>query len=171
MFVVINSYIHNFIFITTNTLQWKLLKSYFWSLRQFSSRLHFKVCWSYTSLAVDLIMPLPGHNDGFVVAQEDVPSPASSILMDGLSTEDEKLLEASKESFTFQAEVNRLMDIIINSLCTLTCLKQFLPILTSLVWNRQKQRSFLERINFKCLWCIGQIAFPCSVCIRYSWRG
>ena len=37
--------------------------------------------------------------------------------MEGLSPEDEKNLEANKESFTFQAEVNRLMDIIINSLC------------------------------------------------------
>jgi len=34
----------------------------------------------------------------------------------GLSTEQEATLEKSKESFEFQAEVNRLMDIIINSL-------------------------------------------------------
>lgn len=36
--------------------------------------------------------------------------------MEGLTAEDEKKLESSKESFVFQAEVNRLMDIIINSL-------------------------------------------------------
>lgn len=38
------------------------------------------------------------------------------IIMDGLTKEDEAELEANKESFVFQAEVNRLMDIIINSL-------------------------------------------------------
>lgn len=37
--------------------------------------------------------------------------------MEGLTAEDEKTLSESKESFVFQAEVNRLMDIIINSLC------------------------------------------------------
>lgn len=36
--------------------------------------------------------------------------------MDGFGVADEKVLEASKETFVFQAEVNRLMDIIINSL-------------------------------------------------------
>jgi len=36
--------------------------------------------------------------------------------MDGLTAEDEKAIEDTKESFVFQAEVNRLMDIIINSL-------------------------------------------------------
>jgi len=36
--------------------------------------------------------------------------------IEGLSVDEEKVLEASKESFVFQAEVNRLMDIIINSL-------------------------------------------------------
>mmetsp|Transcript_9203 Transcript_9203/g.6964 ORF Transcript_9203/g.6964 Transcript_9203/m.6964 type:complete len:791 (-) Transcript_9203:142-2514(-) len=40
----------------------------------------------------------------------------SGILMDGITAEDEKAIENSKESFVFQAEVNRLMDIIINSL-------------------------------------------------------
>jgi len=39
-----------------------------------------------------------------------------SVLMEGLTAADEKVLEESKESFVFQAEVNRLMDIIINSL-------------------------------------------------------
>jgi len=36
--------------------------------------------------------------------------------MDGFSSEDEKLVESSRESFPFQAEVNRLMEILINSL-------------------------------------------------------
>jgi len=36
--------------------------------------------------------------------------------MEGLTLENEKAMEASKETFVFQAEVNRLMDIIINSL-------------------------------------------------------
>lgn len=35
----------------------------------------------------------------------------------GFSEDQEKTIEAGKESFEFQAEVNRLMDIIINSLC------------------------------------------------------
>mmetsp|Transcript_590 Transcript_590/g.1041 ORF Transcript_590/g.1041 Transcript_590/m.1041 type:complete len:789 (+) Transcript_590:67-2433(+) len=38
------------------------------------------------------------------------------VVMDGLTAEDEKKLDESKESFVFQAEVSRLMDIIINSL-------------------------------------------------------
>lgn len=36
--------------------------------------------------------------------------------MDGMSADDEKTIASTKESFVFQAEVNRLMDIIINSL-------------------------------------------------------
>lgn len=36
--------------------------------------------------------------------------------MEGFSAEDEQKVESSKETFVFQAEVNRLMDIIINSL-------------------------------------------------------
>ena len=46
----------------------------------------------------------------------DVPE---GVVMDGLSAEDEKKIDSTKESFVFQAEVNRLMDIIINSLCKL----------------------------------------------------
>jgi len=38
------------------------------------------------------------------------------VIMDGFSAEEEKAIEAGKETFQFQAEVNRLMDIIINSL-------------------------------------------------------
>jgi len=40
----------------------------------------------------------------------------SAVIMDGFSEANEQALEAGKESFEFQAEVNRLMDIIINSL-------------------------------------------------------
>ncbi len=56
----------------------------------------------------------------YALAQESTESEtaaASGILMEGLSAEDEKAIESNKESFVFQAEVNRLMDIIINSLC------------------------------------------------------
>jgi HSP90 family molecular chaperone len=38
------------------------------------------------------------------------------VVMDGLSAADEQALAATKESFGFQAEVGRLLDIIINSL-------------------------------------------------------
>ena len=37
--------------------------------------------------------------------------------MEGITAEQEAKIASSKESFVFQAEVNRLMDIIINSLC------------------------------------------------------
>ena len=40
----------------------------------------------------------------------------SSVIQQGMSAEDEAAIDAGKESFEFQAEVNRLMDIIINSL-------------------------------------------------------
>ena len=49
-------------------------------------------------------------------AESDIPE---GVIMDGLSAEDEKKIDSTKESFVFQAEVNRLMDIIINSLCKL----------------------------------------------------
>lgn len=50
-------------------------------------------------------------------AAETASAVADGIVMEGLSVEDEKVLSENKESFVFQAEVNRLMDIIINSLC------------------------------------------------------
>jgi len=53
------------------------------------------------------------------VATEASPTEAvveDGVLMDGISAEDEKKIEESKESFGFQAEVGRLLDIIINSL-------------------------------------------------------
>jgi len=56
----------------------------------------------------------------FVVRAEEeaaAASPASdNVRMDGFTADDEKKLSESTETFTFQAEVNRLMDIIINSL-------------------------------------------------------
>eukprot|EP00981_Chlorochromonas_danica_P004225 scaffold857_cov152-Ochromonas_danica.AAC.8 len=60
---------------------------------------------------------------GILVRAEDAAAaaPAESleevVIMEGMTAEDEKALEGSRESFAFQAEVNRLMDIIINSLC------------------------------------------------------
>jgi len=41
---------------------------------------------------------------------------SGAVIMEGFSEANEKALETNKESFEFQAEVNRLMDIIINSL-------------------------------------------------------
>lgn len=51
-----------------------------------------------------------------VSAEEDTGKATDSVVMEGLTADDEKALEENKESFVFQAEVNRLMDIIINSL-------------------------------------------------------
>lgn len=45
-----------------------------------------------------------------------LPVAEEKPTMDGFAVADEKVLEASKETYVFQAEVNRLMDIIINSL-------------------------------------------------------
>lgn len=55
-----------------------------------------------------------------VAAATSTESVPEGVIMDGLTAEDEKKIESSKESFVFQAEVNRLMDIIINSLCKLS---------------------------------------------------
>lgn len=54
--------------------------------------------------------------DVAAATESDIPE---GVVMDGLTAEDEKKLEAAKVSFPFQAEVSRLMDIIINSLCKL----------------------------------------------------
>jgi len=45
-----------------------------------------------------------------------VDTAASAIKMTGFTAENEQALESTSEKFEFQAEVNRLMDIIINSL-------------------------------------------------------
>lgn len=42
--------------------------------------------------------------------------PLEGVLMEGVSAEEEQAIENAKESFTFQAEVSRLLDIIIHSL-------------------------------------------------------
>jgi len=61
----------------------------------------------------------------YVVISEDVESSTSSesdatkatgVVMEGITAEMEDTISATKEKFEFQAEVNRLMDIIINSL-------------------------------------------------------
>jgi len=46
----------------------------------------------------------------------EAPATDSGVIMEGFSAEHEKAISESTETFTFQAEVNRLMDIIINSL-------------------------------------------------------
>lgn len=55
-----------------------------------------------------------------VLADEDDEAPASTetkeVLLDGFTSENEQAIGESAEKFVFQAEVNRLMDIIINSL-------------------------------------------------------
>jgi len=53
------------------------------------------------------------HVSKYGVAAEEA---ASGAVMDGITPEMEAQIEAKRESFTFQAEVSRLMDIIINSL-------------------------------------------------------
>ena len=45
------------------------------------------------------------------------PSIPDGVKMDGFSAAQEESLAASQEKFGFQAEVSRLMDILINSLC------------------------------------------------------
>ena len=60
------------------------------------------------------------HAEGMTGPPVDVPAEDAvpdGVIMDGITAEQEKIIESSKESFVFQAEVNRLMDIIINSLC------------------------------------------------------
>jgi heat shock protein beta len=52
----------------------------------------------------------------FAVADEEAESGEEGVVMKGFDADAEAALESSKESFEFQAEVNRLMDIIINSL-------------------------------------------------------
>lgn len=63
-----------------------------------------------------------------ITAETEAVAPAEDgVVMDGLSAEQEKVIADSKESFVFQAEVNRLMDIIINSLCKSYCFHMKCP--------------------------------------------
>jgi len=64
-------------------------------------------------LASNIYHSYVAHADEVAEVTEDTDD---GVFMEGISADDEKKIEASKESFTFQAEVNRLMDIIINSL-------------------------------------------------------
>lgn len=57
---------------------------------------------------------------GRVLAEEAAVATGDKATPSAFAVEEEKLASAPKESFEFQAEVNRLMDIIINSLCKLT---------------------------------------------------
>ena len=64
-------------------------------------------------LLIALIVCYSSH----LLRAEDVSAETNDgIIQSGMSSEDEQAIEANKESFEFQAEVNRLMDIIINSL-------------------------------------------------------
>mmetsp|Transcript_6038 Transcript_6038/g.9024 ORF Transcript_6038/g.9024 Transcript_6038/m.9024 type:complete len:741 (+) Transcript_6038:57-2279(+) len=51
-----------------------------------------------------------------VINAESESAATDGVVMEGLTAEQESAIAESKESFVFQAEVNRLMDIIINSL-------------------------------------------------------
>ena len=46
-----------------------------------------------------------------------VMADSDGVIMNGFTAEQEAALASKAEKFEFQAEVNRLMDIIINSLC------------------------------------------------------
>mmetsp|Transcript_39229 Transcript_39229/g.63604 ORF Transcript_39229/g.63604 Transcript_39229/m.63604 type:complete len:904 (+) Transcript_39229:105-2816(+) len=59
--------------------------------------------------------PLAGNRVGSKTDDEVVEREADKIVADGFSIKDQKLIKEA-EKFEFQAEVNRLMDIIINSL-------------------------------------------------------
>jgi len=69
---------------------------------------------------------IPSKTDSEAVDRE-----AEQINIDGLSVKEQQLLENSGEKHMFQAEVNSLMKIIINSLYSNT-------------------EIFFERIDFKC---------------------
>lgn len=69
-------------------------------------------------LCLIAIFALISKENKFTLANEseiatDAPS---DVVMEGYTAEDEQQIQMNKETFEFQAEVNRLMDIIINSL-------------------------------------------------------
>eukprot|EP01038_Epipyxis_sp_PR26KG_P009469 gene9469-12757_t len=69
-------------------------------------------------IAIVSLTTLFHTNSPFLVYAEDAATTeaAENIIMDGFSADDELKFASSKESFPFQAEVNRLMEILINSL-------------------------------------------------------
>lgn len=82
--------------------------------------------WKSIKLLTALVVCYVALFHGFAGAQSD-PEPTlatesekpkipEGVIMEGFSADEEKIIETSKETFQFQAEVNRLMDIIINSL-------------------------------------------------------
>lgn len=65
-------------------------------------------------LFVAVVVVLATFQQNAVFAEEQATE--ENVIMEGFTEELEQAVESSKESFTFQAEVSRLMDIIINSL-------------------------------------------------------
>lgn len=67
-----------------------------------------------------------------------------TVANDIFSAEQEQIIDSSKETFEFQAEVNRLMDIIINSLC-----EQLLNYVNNLrltIWVDKNREVFLREL-------------------------
>eukprot|EP00607_Mallomonas_marina_P007485 CAMPEP_0182416480 /NCGR_PEP_ID=MMETSP1167-20130531/786_1 /TAXON_ID=2988 /ORGANISM="Mallomonas Sp, Strain CCMP3275" /LENGTH=814 /DNA_ID=CAMNT_0024589275 /DNA_START=59 /DNA_END=2503 /DNA_ORIENTATION=+ len=86
-------------------------------------KIHF-ACLFLIALLFAGTFVTPSHSDDAVPDTADAETETetvnlekpSGVLMDGVTAEQETAIEESKEKFEFQAEVNRLMDIIINSL-------------------------------------------------------
>jgi len=74
-------------------------------MRSFTSLIALLAC-----LIIALNLYFVPHISADEVVKED------GVVMEGITAEQEAKIASSKESFVFQAEVNRLMDIIINSL-------------------------------------------------------
>eukprot|EP01040_Poterioochromonas_malhamensis_P008152 gene8152-8816_t len=69
-----------------------------------------------TALVVVLSLFLSGDRPGFIVSADEATPTETTEVLEGYTADDEKLIAENSETFVFQAEVNRLMDIIINSL-------------------------------------------------------
>lgn len=63
------------------------------------------------------VFVLNNNGNGVIVMADEAPKIPEGEIMPGFSKEDEAKMSSNTESFEFQAEVSRLMDIIINSLC------------------------------------------------------
>ena len=95
----------------------------------------------------------------FVIMRKFFCREEEAIKLDGLSVAEMKQLRDQAEKFVFQAEVNRMMKLIINSLYRNKEVWQW-------VWSSQSMYiqmiylylflDFLERIDFECIRCIGQ---------------